>query len=134
MKKAFRIMVPILLALAILLCMGWYLFIYDREFTRDSLLYCARHFDNKGNRALASWFYDRAYDQAGDNDNVAIELANQYKADGNYTQAEATLAQAIEDGGGINLYIALCKTYVEQNKLLDQMLMKMEMYMMQIIK
>lgn len=119
MKKAFRIIVPIILVIAILLCMGWYLFSYDREFTRDSLLYCARHFDNKGNRTLAAWFYDRAYDQAGDNDDVAIELANQHKADGNYTQAEATLAKAIEDGGGIKLYIALCKTYAEQDKLLD---------------
>ena len=119
MKKAFRIIVPIVLTLAILLCMGWYLFSYDREFTRDSLLYCARYFDNRGNRTLASWFYDRAYDQAGDNDDVAIELANQHKADGNYTQAEATLAKAIEDGGGINLYIALCQTYAEQDKLLD---------------
>lgn len=119
MKKAFRIVIPIIFVLAIVLCMGWYLFSYDREFTRDSLLYCARHFDNKGNRALASWFYDRAYDQAGDNDDVAIELANQHKADGNYTQAEATLAKAIEDGGGIQLYIALCKTYAEQDKLLD---------------
>lgn len=119
MKKAFRIIVPIILALAIFLCLGWYLFRYDREFTRDSLLYCARYFDNRGNLALASWFYDRAYDQAGDNDDVAIELANQHKADGNYTQAEATLAKAIEDGGGIKLYIALCKTYAEQDKLLD---------------
>ena len=119
MKKAFRILVPILLVLAILLCMGWYLFSYDREFTRDSLLYCARYFDEKGNRALASWFYDRAYDQAGDNDDVAIELADQHKSDGNYTQAEATLSKAIEDGGGIDLYIALCQTYAEQDKLLD---------------
>ena len=119
MKKAFRIIVPIILVLAILLCLGWYLFSYDREFARDSLLYFARYFDSNGNRALASWFYDRAYDQAADNDDVAIELANQHKADGNYTQAEATLAKAIEDGGGIDLYIALCKTYAEQDKLLD---------------
>ena len=119
MKKVFRILIPILLVIAILLCLGWYLFSYDREFTRDSLLYCARFFDERGNRALASWFYDRAYDQAGDNDDVAIELANQHKADGNYTQAEATLSKAIEDGGGIDLYIALCQTYAEQDKLLD---------------
>lgn len=119
MKKVFRILIPIVLALAIVICMGWYLFSYDREFTRDMLLYSARYFDNRGNRSVASWFYDRAYDQAGDNDDVAIELANQHKAAGNYTQAEATLAKAIEDGGGIKLYIALCRTYAEQDKLLD---------------
>ncbi len=119
MKKAFKILIPILLVIAILVCLGWYLFVYDREFTRDMLLNGARYFEGQGNRALASWFYDRAYDQAGDNDQVAIELAEQHKATGNYTQAEATLSKAIEDGGGIDLYLALCKTYAEQDKLLD---------------
>ena len=119
MKRAFKILIPILLVIAILVCLGWYLFVYDREFTRDMLLNSARYFEAQGNRALASWFYDRAYDQASDNDQVAIELAEQHKASGNYTQAEATLSKAIEDGGGIDLYLALCKTYAEQDKLLD---------------
>lgn len=119
MKKAFKILIAILLALAVVLCAGWYLFVYDREFTRDMLLYSARYFDEQGNRVLASWFYDRAYDQAGDNDDVAIELAQQHKDAGNYTQAEATLSKAIEDGGGVKLYMALCKTYAEQDKLMD---------------
>lgn len=119
MKKFFRIFIPILLTLAIIFCVGWYLFEYDREFTRDMLLSGARYFDANGNTAIAGWFYDRAYEQAKDNDAVAIELANQHKADGNYTQAELTLSKAIEDGGGPELYIALCKTYIEQDKILD---------------
>lgn len=119
MKKAFKILIPILLAIAILVGTGWYLLIYDREFTRDTLLSSARYFDQQGNRGVASWFYDRAYDLAGDNDDIAIELAEQHKSAGNYTQAEATLSKAIEDGGGIKLYLALCKTYAEQDKLLD---------------
>lgn len=119
MKKFIRIAVPVIMVFVILACMGWYLFRYDREFTRDMLLNGARYFDARGNRAIASWFYDRAYDQAGDNDDVAIELANQHKASGNYTQAEATLSKAIEDGGGVKLYMALCQTYAEQDKLID---------------
>lgn len=119
MKKFLRVFVPIIMVLAILICLGWYLFSYDREFTRDMFLYGARYFDSQGNRVIASWFYDRAYEQAGDNDDVAIELANQHKASGNYTQAEATLSRAIEDGGGIKLYMALCQTYAEQDKLID---------------
>lgn len=119
MKKFFRILIPILLTFAIILCVAWYLFEYDREFTRDMFLSAARYFDGRGNHAIASWCYDRAYDQAYDNDAVAIELANQHKADGNYTQAEITLSKAIEDGGGIDLYTALCKLYVEQDKILD---------------
>ena len=119
MKKTFRILVPIILAFAILLCLVWYLFVYDREFTRDMLLSCARYSEEQGKHTIASWFYNRAYAQAKDNDAVAIELAEQHKANGNYTQAENTLSNAIEDGGGVDLYIALCKTYVEQNTLSD---------------
>lgn len=119
MKKTIRIILPIILALVIILCMIWYLFVYDREFTRDMLLHCARYSESKGDHSAAAWFYDKAYSQTGDNDAVAIELASQYKANGNYTKAEYTLSNAIADGGGIDLYIALCKTYVEQDKLLD---------------
>lgn len=119
MKKVIRVLIPILLTLAILLCMAWYLFIYDREFTRDVLLHSARYFESDGNHTTAAWFYNLAYRQAGNNDAVAIELAQQYKDAGNYTKAEYTLSSAIADGGSTDLYVALCKTYVEQDKLLD---------------
>jgi len=119
MKNFFKVFIPILLTLVIIFCVAWYLFQYDREFTRDMLLSGARYFDSTGNTAIAGWFYDRAYEQAKDNDAVAIELADQHKADGNYTQAELTLTKAIEDGGGIDLYTALCMTYIEQDKILD---------------
>ena len=119
MKKTLRILLPIILALAIVLCMAWYLFIYDRTFTRDVLLTFARYSESQGSHNVAAWFYNQAYSQAGDNDAVAIELAEQYKASGNFTKAEYTLSKAIADGGAVDLYIALCKTYVEQDKLLD---------------
>ena len=119
MKKFFRIFIPIILVLAIIACIGWYLFIYDRDFTRDMLLHGARYFDKQGSHTLSGWFYDRAYEQASDNDSVAIELAEQHKADGNFTKAEYTLTRAISDGGSVDLYIALCKTYADQDKLLD---------------
>ena len=119
MKKIVRILIPIVLVLAIVLCLAWYLFIYDREFTRDVLLHTARFFERHGKHATAASFYDAAYRQAGDNDAVAIELAEQYKESGNYTKAEYTLRNAIEDGGGVELYIALSKTFVEQDKLMD---------------
>lgn len=38
MKKTIRILVSLLLTLLILASIFWYLFIYDREFTRDTLL------------------------------------------------------------------------------------------------
>ena len=119
MKKTIRILVPIVLVLAILLSCGWYLFSYDQEFTRDALVGIARFFQDQEYHAAATWFYDLAYTQIGDNDDVAIELADQHKKNGNYTKAEFTLRKAITDGASAKLYIALSKTFVEQDKLLD---------------
>lgn len=123
MKKTVKIILPIVLVLVTLLCTIWYLFVYDREFTRDMLLSCARYSESRGNHDIAAWFYNRAYTQSGDNDAVAIELAQQYKDSGNYTKAEFTLRNAIKDGGGADLYVELCSTYVEQNKLMDAVAM-----------
>ncbi len=119
MKSPLRKLVPILLALLILASLVWYCFVYDRDFTRDMLLQQARYHSTSGNPSIASWFYDLAYEHSGQDEHVAIELANQFKADGNYTKAEYTLSNAIADGGTAELYIALCKTYVEKDKLLD---------------
>ncbi len=119
MKKAFKIILPLILVLAIIASIGWYLFVYDRDFTRDFLLTQARYHDSKGNTDLGAWFYDLAYEYTAQDQNVAIELANQYKADGNYTKAEHTLTNAIADKPKLELYIALCKTYLEQDKILD---------------
>ncbi len=123
MKKTIKILLPILLVISILLCTAWYLMVYDRAFTRDMLLGFARVCENNGDHNIATWFYNLAYSQAGNNDAVAIELAEQYRSSGNYTKAEYTLSNAIADGGGIELYIALCKTYVQQDKLLDAVTM-----------
>ncbi len=119
MKKALKVIVPLLLAIAILFSIGWYFMEYDPDLTRDLLLQQARRMEENGNLDAAVWFYDLAYQQSKGNDQVAIELAEQFKEIGNYTKAEYTLSKAIEDGGTIELYTALCKTYVEQNKLLD---------------
>ena len=119
MKKLTRILVPILLFALIVCSIGWYLFVYDRDFTRDALLSQARFHDLHGNSRISSMFYNMAYDHSGRDENVAIELANQYKSDGNYTKAEYTLSNAINNGGTVELYTALCKTYVQQDKLLD---------------
>ena len=119
MKKVFKIIVPTILVIGIIASIGWYLFVYDRDLTRDVLLAQARFSDTQGHPNAASFFYDLAYSHSGHEENIAIELANQYKSDGNYTKAEYTLSNAIADGGTAELYIALCKTYVEQDKLLD---------------
>ena len=123
MKRFLKGLIPLVLAAGILLSIGWYLFEYDREFTRDMLISCARFCESRGNSDTAALLYDLAYDYTGKDEDVAIELANQYKGDGNYTKAEYTLSNAIADGGTAELYIALCTTFVEQDKLLDAVAM-----------
>ena len=123
MKRALKRILPILLGIVVIASIVWYLFVYDRDFTRDMLLTQARFFEGQGNHTVAAWLYDQAYRQSEDNESVAIELAEQFKAAGNYTKAEYTLSNAIADGGSAELYIALCKTYVEQDKLLDAVTM-----------
>ena len=119
MKKAFRVILPIILILTILAGSVWYLMIYDPDFTRDTILSAARQFDKASQHKVSAWLYGLAYRQSGGGDAVAIELADHYKSIGNYTKAENTLSKAISDGGTVDLYIALCKTYVEQDKILD---------------
>lgn len=119
MKKFLRVFVPILFVIAILGGLIWYLLVYDKDFTRDALLTGARYFEAHGRLDTASWFYDRAYEQGSGSDEIAVELARQYAESGNYTQAEVTLNRAIADGGGATVYVALSKTFVEQDKLLD---------------
>ena len=119
MKNVFKKIIPFLLTLFILASIAWYGFVYDRNFTRDMLLTQARYHSTTNHPKLASWFYDSAYELSDQDESVAIELANQFKSAGNYTKAEYTLSNAIADGGDVQIYIALCKTYVEQDKLLD---------------
>ena len=123
MKKALKIIVPIVLGLAIIVSAVWYFIQYDRGFTQDILIACARKAEDNGNRSLSAFFYNWAYRQSDEDETVAIELAEQYKLAGNYTKAEYTLSNAISDGGSAELYTALCKTYVEQDKLLDAVTM-----------
>ena len=123
MKRSVKRILPIFLGILIICSVIWYLGVYDRAFTQDILLSQARFFDNRGNHNVAAWFYDLAYQQSNQDEAVAIELAEKFKASGNFTKAEYTLSNAIADGGSVDLYIALCKTYVQQNKLLDAVTM-----------
>ena len=123
MKSNVKRILPFFFAILVLCSLIWYLFVYDRDFTRDMLLEHARFFENNGKHTVAAWFYQQAYTHADNKEAVAIELAEQYKLSGNYTKAEFTLSNAIADGGSVELYLALCQTYVEQDKLLDAVTM-----------
>ncbi|MBE6920224.1 MAG: leucine-rich repeat domain-containing protein [Ruminococcaceae bacterium] len=119
MKRIMKRILPILLGLVIICSIVWYLFSYDRGFMQDVLLSSARYFEERGNHGAATWLYNQAYLHSGNDDGVIIELAERFKKIGNYTQAEVVLTNAIKEGGSADLYIALSRTYVEQDKLMD---------------
>lgn len=119
MKKIVKWLIPILLVCLLIGSAGWYMFVYDRATVQDFLTAQARRCAEAGNYKAATWFYNQSYQLASGDGNVAIELANIYSAAGNYTKAESTLTKAIADGGDAELYIALCRVYVQQDKLLD---------------
>ena len=123
MKHFIKKIIPFLLALTILASIGWYFFVYDTTLTRDLLLQQARRCEENGKTSMAVWLYNVAYWQSGNDETVAIELSEQFKSLGNFSKAESTLINAIQDGGGVDVYIALCKTYVEQDKLRDAVTM-----------
>jgi len=123
MKRSAKRLLPIFLCVVILCSIIWYLFIYDRGFTQDFLLSSARYFEEHGQHTISTWLYKQAYEQSDNDDTVVIELAERFKKTGNYTQAEVVLSNGIKDGGSVELYIALCKTYIEQDKLMDAVAM-----------
>ena len=123
MKSSFKRVLPILLVIVTLCSIIWYLFVYDQDFTKDMLLQQARFFEQQGHHNVSSWLYNTAYRQSSNNQDVALELAEHFKATNNYSKAEYTLSNAIADDPSVELYVALCNTYVEQNKLYDAVTM-----------
>lgn len=119
MKKIMKVALPLLLVILLITGAIWYMFEYDRSTVQAFLVNRARASAEKGDFETASRLYNMSYELSGEDQNVAIELAEIYKGVGNYTKAESTLTSAIADGGTAELYIALSKTYVEQDKLLD---------------
>ena len=119
MNRALRIIVPMILAIALIACTAWYFLVYDQALTKELLLTQARNSEANGRHKLSAFLYDLAYIQSSQEDLVAIELAQQYLDIGNYTKAEYTLSQAIATNPTPELYIALCDVYVQQDKLMD---------------
>ena len=99
MKRFAKIFLPIILSLAIVIGIGWYLVFYDTELTKDMFLSCAMYFDSKDNTKVANWFYNRAMESSKDPDAIVIDMAKRYLAKGDYTAAEVALNNAISNGG-----------------------------------
>jgi len=120
MKKSGKLIVTLAVAAVLLFAIGAYIVMFHTEASVD-------HYVSRGNTAMDSEnykkairHYEKALELSGVDPQISIALANAYKASGNYTKAEYTLVSAITGAPHkTELYVALSRTYVEQEKFLD---------------
>jgi len=120
MKHALKILIPLVVVAALVVGGCWFFLNYRPDLT-------CRILTNRAAAAMDAGRYPRAvslYQQAAkldpDNTTLAVELADAYEHIDNYTKAEYTLVSAISDHPDVlNLYLALSRVYVAQDKLLD---------------
>lgn len=119
MKKALKVIIPLVLVLA-LLAACWFFLFHRPDMTSGFFEGRAAHMASRGRYERATRYYSWAWKLNPSNTDIPLALAETYVAAGNYTKAEYTLVKAISaEPGNSRLYIALCQTYVEQDKLLD---------------
>lgn len=120
MKKACKVIIPLVLVLALLGTACWYFLFQRPDLTTGVLLNQAESMVQKGRHERAITYYSWAWSLEPERDDIPIDLAETYVTAGNYTKAEYTLVKAISNHPQLTeLYVALCRTYVEQDKLLD---------------
>ena len=120
MKRALKIIIPLLLVVALLATAVWF-FIFRRPDTTNAfLLGQARYMTDRGRYPRAIKYYSWAASLEPERSDIYVELAETYAASGNYTKAEYTLVKAISAHADMTeLYAALCRVYVAQGKFLD---------------
>lgn len=123
MKKALNLIISLILVAALLGGVAWYFLLYNPTLTTELLLDWGAGAQGRGHTNTAIRYYRWAYQLSDQDPDLAIQLAKAYQQAGNYTKAEYTLANAIATGGSLEVYLALCQIYVEQDKLLDAVTM-----------
>lgn len=120
MKKAFKIIIPLVLVATLLTAAVWF-FIFSRpDVTNNLLMHQAENMAEHGRYSRAVLYYRWAISLEPERDDVHVALAETYAASGNYTKAEYTLVKAISTHPDMTeLYTTLCRIYVAQGKLLD---------------
>lgn len=120
MKKVLKILIPTVLVVALLATACWFFLLHDRQLTTNLLVSSAESMVSHGRYQRAITYYTWARKLSPNQTDIPLELADTYAASGNYTKAEYTLVSAISaNPTDVQLYEALCRTYVAQDKLLD---------------
>lgn len=120
MKTFLKVILPLVLIVALLVAAGWY-FLYERpDLTASALIYWGDRFEAEGRHNRSIFCYSNAMKLQPQDDRIPRWLSSAYAADGNYTKAEYTLVSAITAiPNSVELYCALSRVYVAQDKLLD---------------
>lgn len=120
MKKTGKLIVALAVAAVLLFALGAYIVMFHTEVSVDNCVSRGNAAMENENYKKAIRNYSAALEIAGVDPQISIALANAYKASGNYTKAEYTLVSAITGAPHkTELYVALSRTYVEQEKFLD---------------
>lgn len=120
MKKVLKVLIPLLLIVALLTAAIWFFIFYRPDVTNSFLTDQAQAMADRGRYSRAIKYYTWASKLEPERDDIHIGLAETYAASGNFTKAEYTLVKAISTNPKLTeLYVSLCRVYVEQGKLLD---------------
>ena len=120
MKHFLKVFIPILLIVALLAAACWFLLVERKDLTASVFRYWGDYFRDAGRHNRSVFFYRTAWKLQPHETKFPLRLANSYVALGNYTKAEYTLVSAImQIPDSPELYVALSRVYVAQDKLLD---------------
>ena len=120
MKRLLKIIIPILLVVLLLAGALLFLLVFRPDITQEFFMNRADAALAEGNYSSAVTNYRRAGIVSSDNPELALKLAQAYEGSGNFTKAEYTLVTAITaNPEELDLYLALSRVYVAQDKLLD---------------
>lgn len=120
MKRVLKVVLPLILALALVAGACWFFLFQRSDLSADVLLKQASSMVKHQRYERAVLYYSWAWSLEPDRSDIPIDLAQAYVDTGNYTKAEYTLVKAISNQPDqTELYVALCRTYVLQDKFLD---------------
>lgn len=124
MKKALKIIIPILLVLILLITAYWFFFKYRSDITANLFEHWGDRKADAGDYNGAMKLYSIAHDLDPNDTELSLKLADAYRSTGNYTKAEYIIVHAIyADPENVDLYLILSGIYVEQDKMMDAQLM-----------
>ena len=120
MKKLMRFLWPFLVLLVILAAIYIFFLHIRPDITSGLLTKLGDSMLSSSRYSVAIRYYSWANDLQPKDPEIAMKLAKAYECDGNYSRTENVLVHAIyESPENPDLYIALSKVYVNQDKLLD---------------